>query len=478
MISKKIINKRILVYFLLFVSTVLFLTGCSSGGGGGGPTPTPTTNTGGIDGSKDYQLIWWNLFEEEETVNVLIEAYKAKFKEQYPGSELTIDYVQVTDGLEDDTLIASYRDKLDENLLDNEPLDTPDIITIHNSWLGRYQSRLVSSSNITSSEVQQSFFPVITQDFIRSGRVYALPMAMDSLALVANVELMSEVSSADSAGPENTWFDLLDQATRVTKTEGNEIKVAGFAGGLDNVEFLPDIVSLIMMQNEVQMTETDSLSGFPSAAVFASNPESEVSMDYFRSFYQGRKTWDQTFTSEIAAFLSGKLSMLIIPSWRLNDILRLIDLYGLDINPEVFPVPQVNPGSPDDYVNWATYWGLAVTKDSFQNGRSEVAWDFIKFLTEEEQLRTFNTSVSQRTDRFIDILYPRMTMATEQKTDTYIGAYATALETAQTWDMVDGFLVRQLIREDYGQSGNPDADSLQNDINNQVISKRTTLLTE
>ena len=198
-------------------------------------------------------------------------------------------------------------------------------------------------------------------------------------------------------------------------------------------------------------------------------------LDYYKSYNSDFDIWDESFNSEIAAFLSKKLVSFIGPSWRLNDIFRLNQTYSLGLNPEVFKMPQIDPGNPDSNIYWATYWGQAVTKDSQQRGQSAVAWDFIKFLSQPEQLRKYNELVRQQEGRNLDIIYPRIEMAQEQKSDQYLSPYIESLEQADSWDMIDGFEVSNIFKEALA-SASLNSDSIQSRINMEIIEQRTTLV--
>lgn len=462
-------NKNKIVFLVLLVIAVLFITGCSRNN-----TPNNNNNNNnnnnGIDNSKTYDLIWWNLFASEEVMQPLID----KYEQQNPN--VNIRYVQRTEGLESGELIENYRGILDENLNDNEPLDTPDIVTIHNTWLGRYQPKLSVSTGVNATDITNDYFPVVTQDFVRKGNVYSVPLSMDSLAIIANTDLMAQLSAADSAGPESSWFNLLDQSKRVTKSDGSKIEIAGLAAGLDNVEYMTEVVSLLMMQSNVTMTQEDQLSGFASSAVFSSNTESQNVANFYRRFFSEQKVWDQTFENETASFLSEKLCMYIAPSWRLNDILKIKSQYGLEIEPEVYKLPQINP-DPNNHIYWADYWGLSVTRDSQDRQQSQVAWDFIKFLSQPEQLELINTQIQAQENNQIGIIYPRKSMALNQKSDPLLSPYVESLEKARSWDMIDGFLVKDIFKKSFGQGGNPSIETIQNEVNTNVISKRATLIT-
>jgi hypothetical protein len=66
-------------------------------------------------------------------------------------------------------------------------------------------------------------------------------------------------------------------------------------------------------------------------------------------------------------------------------------------------------------------------------------------------------------------------MSNELKTDKFLGVYVSSLEKAKSWDMVDGFLVDSIIRDEFDKQPKPD--SLQSTINGSVINQRTNLLT-
>lgn len=105
------------IALLLLIGMGFLLTGCTNG-----DDTTPNNNTSVVPSDQPITLIWWNLFETQENIQPLIDAYQTL----HPN--VTIEYAQKD--------LVDYQSSLDEVLTDNIPESTPDIFTIHNTWMG------------------------------------------------------------------------------------------------------------------------------------------------------------------------------------------------------------------------------------------------------------------------------------------------------------------------------------------------------
>jgi len=67
----------------------------------------------------------------------------------------------------------------------------PDIYMIHNTWIPRYEEKLlgVPSELITIKDFQENFVDVVYKDFIVDGYIAALPLSVDTLALYYNKDI-------------------------------------------------------------------------------------------------------------------------------------------------------------------------------------------------------------------------------------------------------------------------------------------------
>lgn len=85
-------------------------------------------------------------------------------------------------------------------------------------------------------------------------------------------------------------------------------------------------------------------------------------------------TWNESFNNSISSFASGKTAMILDYYNSINDI-KNRNAY---INLGITALPQVTLSNPAQIANWASYWGLAVSR---QTQNPYVAWHFIKYLT-------------------------------------------------------------------------------------------------
>lgn len=417
---------------------VLFtLTACSSGDTGN-DTTTPTPVSG--DNGDPVILSWWGLFEPDANISGLID----KYEQLHPN--VTIQYQQRSADIE----IADYREDIEDAVTDGNPLTTPDIFMIHNTWGGRYQEFISKApQTVIPSDYFDDFYSVVTDDFDKNG-VIAIPMYMDAIAIIYNKD---KLKANGYTIPDDDWSQFQRQARELTERNANgNITSGGFSAGyINNTEFQFDLLNLLLLQNGVNMVNSDG------EYIFADQEDSGQAIDFYRSFISGQNsTWEKSYKKDVAVFLENKLAMYAAPSWRLIDLLNYNNNYNLGLDIGVQPVPQLGG---DDAIHWATYWGMAVSEDSTH---PEVAWDFIKFLTEEEQLRELDQKVKDN-GRPIGIIYPRKSMASDISADPLLGPYVQSLANAKSWDMYDGYLAKEFYEEIF--EGNRDLTEWQSKLN-------------
>jgi ABC-type glycerol-3-phosphate transport system substrate-binding protein len=256
----------------------------------------------------------------------------------------------------------------------------------------------------------------------------AIPLGMDSIALVYNKDLLQ---TKGYSTPSDDWGELFEQAKNLTLRTNDTITRPGISFGADDsTEFWFDVFNLLLMQSEVQMTNSTH-----DAAVFASDTAATEAVTYFKSYRQER-VWSESFKKDIALFLDGKLPMLFIPSWRLLDIEYYNETYDLGLDYGIAPVPQLS-SLEQDQAGWATYWLQGVSIDS-QNYK--VAWDFLNFATQEDQLRLLFEHQSE--SRAFGEMYPRMDMQDELTQNEFLAVYIEEVAMAKNWWMVDGNQVK------------------------------------
>lgn len=418
-------NKKILALIVVFVVVLIVLLIILA-------NRKPATPSGVVvpSGSETGQitLIWWNLFEPEANVTDLIKKYEA----DHEG--VTIQYVQV--GKEG---IDTYRKEIEANLLDDDITTSPDIFPIHNSWAERFRSLTVPSpSSVFAIGDLADFYPIIKNQFSADGNVYALPLYMDAMCIIYNKALLE---SKGYTAPALAWSDFKIQAQKLTDIRGDEMRVAGFSAYYpSNSEFYFEVFNNLLMQNGIQMTN------FEGESKIADDPNTASTINFYREFVSsGSLTWTKAMPKDIAAFLEGKLAMYPAPSWRLMDILNYNQKYNLGLKVGVANLPQLSNTSE---VNYASYWGLGVSKDS---QHSKEAWEFIRYMTEETQLLALNDKILEN-ERPLGMIFPRLTLGSRNLQDEYLMPYTYALGTAASWEMYDGWLLKQEFTNSFGNN--------------------------
>lgn len=415
---------------VLFLICTLFLTGCKK------------ADENNQQNGEQVTLIWWNLFEGEENVKPLIDAFKTK----YPNVVIQYKQQGVDDG------VSSYKNLLDTTLNDQDTINDPDIFTIENTWVKKYAKNITPAPNdIISTDYLSDFYPIVKDDFIDT-TVNAVPLYVDTLAVIYNKDKLIE---AGYSVPDNEWSEFKTQAINLTKKDsGNKIISAGFAAANGtNVQFNFDIFSLLMLQNGVDLSNPDTFKSLENNSEFAD------SVDFYRELGTGL-SWDKDQKLDIAAFLEGRLAMFIAPSWRLNDVLIYNEEYNLNLDIGIAPLPQL---AGMDATYWATYWGQTVSKNS---PNSKIAWEFVKFITEANQLKTLDSTVKEN-GRKVGIFYPRESMTGDISNDEYLKVYVQSIPFARSWDMYDGYQVEYEFNKFFSET-NIDLKTFQTNISEIV----------
>jgi ABC-type glycerol-3-phosphate transport system substrate-binding protein len=287
----------------------------------------------------------------------------------------------------------------------------PDIVRIHNTWLPMLKKDLSPApDNVLKTSDLSGFYPIVQRDFVSAGKIYALPMGIDGLALIYNEDILKE----SGATPPSDWNSLRKLAFDLTKTnpETKIIERAGVAmGTTGNVDHWSDILGLLILQN----------SGNPA------NP-SETAVQDALTFYTiistQDKAWDASQPNSIYAFATGTVAMILAPSWQVSEIKAI----NPNLNFKVAPAPVL----PSANYAWATYWGEAVLATS--KNQTE-AWKFIKYLTSSESLQKTYAGASQI--RALGEPYPLTSLSSSLSSDPLASAYVTQGANYKSWYLAD-----------------------------------------
>ena len=148
----------------------------------------------------------------------------------------------------------------------------PDIFFVNNHDVMSHGDLLSAApvAQVSLDNIQAAFPQAVIQDFVFGGRVYALPLYMDTLALLYNKEIFDQASVAT---PPKTWQEVLDlvPVLRTIDASGQITRAAIAIGGSErSVTHGTDILNLIMLQNGVVMSDDDGKPSFSKNLTFFS----------------------------------------------------------------------------------------------------------------------------------------------------------------------------------------------------------------
>lgn len=348
---------------------------------------------------REVTLTYWGLWEPEIVMNGVI----AEWEKEHPN--IKVKYVQQSQ--------REYRERLQSALARQEG---PDIFRFHLTWVPMLKNDLdpVPTSVMSSSLYEQSFYPVVIKNLRGEASYLGIPLMVDNLALFYN----EDIFLAGGKTPPKNWEELRQTARELTvKDEEGRIQTAGVAlGTTNNVDHWSDILGLMMLQNQADLT---------NPAYCSKKGEEEIclgvdALKFYTAFYLVDKVWDETLPSSTQVFAAGKVAMYFGPSWRVFDIKSL----NPRLNFKIIPVPQLPGGN----VNWASFWVEGVSKKS---PYKDEAWEFLKFLSSPTILEKLYQAESNL--RLFGEIYPRIEMAEKLKTNPLVAPFLEQMPTAKTW---------------------------------------------
>lgn len=300
------------------------------------PPPAPPSTVIDFWGFEDDRSAW---------VNAMI-----AFQSARPG--VVVNYKTVNS--------ETYETELIDNLAGGTG---PDIFLLHYDWLSRHRNKIAPAPNqLINSGVLPNFFPkTVSDDFVRDGQVYALPMSINTMALAYNRDYFD--AKAVPLPPQN-WTEIKNLIPKLREVQGGKVTkpAIGLGSSERNVKNAADILTLMMLQNGVEVA-----GNLNETAVQTVNEYLDFSDPRSRNY-----AFDAGgAANSLNLFAAGKAGMAFIYP---HDIKTIRD-QNQTLNMRILPMPQLNPNNP---VNLTDYWGLTVSKTS---SKQYLAWDFIVFAT-------------------------------------------------------------------------------------------------
>jgi ABC-type glycerol-3-phosphate transport system substrate-binding protein len=374
--------------YALLLSFPLVLTGCS-------PKNLPIIGKyfgGSAPVAKEVSLTVWGLWETEQTLQPLLQKYSA----EHPNIKITYEDRSIMP-------LVDYKERVFTRAFEGTK---PDIVLAHASWIPRLVAGggawAVPAGVFETGYLDNNFFPVAKSSGVIGGSLYSLPSTYDGLVLVYNKR---HFEGAGITKPPVDWEEFRRDAISLTVRDGAGLVRAGAAMGLaDNIEHFSDVLGLMWLQAGVKIPEE------------LDTEQAKDALTFYTNFTKEDGVWNASMPESVRAFAGEKVSMILVPTWRIYELLSNMQDSAVV---GVAPVPQALQDTP---VTWATYWTWVVPKSSPSPNES---WDVIKYITDAEQ-QTALFSEATKTRPFGSI-YSNVTLAQNLSTNGYLKA---AIETA------------------------------------------------
>lgn len=346
------------------------------------------------------ELSWWRVFEGEDSFREIIYAYQTL----HPN--IRIKYRKLR--------FQEYEQALLEAWAEDKG---PDIFTIHNTWIGKYESKILplpekiklpyaekydragkvtrayfkEKKSSTPYDIKNNFAEVVYSDSIRSNQILGLPLSLDTLALFYNRDLFNQAGVLE---PPRTWLEIKEASKKMTlqDQEGNIIQSGIALGEARNINRFSDILSLLMIQNGAEMTDImgrratfNEPSSYSSDRSYKPGVEALKFYTDFANVSKEVYTWNKDLPYSQEAFIQGRSGMMLGYAYQIP----FIKTQGPRLDFGIAPAPHINPQGTDALgkeINFANYWLETVSlKTKYPNE----AWDFVLFATSKEQVISY-----------------------------------------------------------------------------------------
>lgn len=407
----------------------LFLLGIFILGSGFG---CKTTDTKTQQAMTPITLNFWRVYDGPDDFQDIIKEYQ----KLHPF--VTINYRKLR--------YAEYEAELINALAEDRG---PDIFSIHNTWVKKYQNKITplpaettmaypvvtgtikkevinqlqTTKSLTTKDIQDKFVDAVASDVIlEDNKIYGLPLSVDTLAMYYNKDLFNGAGIVEA--PKYWNKDFQQDVKKLSKqdTKKNIIQSGVALGGSTNINRASDILSVLMMQNGAIMQENNSIlfNTIPNKPGFKENnynPGLEALRFYSDFSNPGKEVyaWNDTLPNSLEMFTNGNLAIYFGYSFDLPTI----KADAPKLNFSMAKLPQIE-GNPE--INFANYWVETVSKKSKY---SNEAWDFIQFMTKEEQVKSYLAKTKRPT--------ALKSFVPTQREDADLGIFADQVLTAKSW---------------------------------------------
>ena len=311
----------------------------------------------------------------------------------------------------------------------------PDVIMFRNSWLPKHHNKLIAVQELQLKlKTFQELFPaVVEQDFAPDGKIRALPLYIDTLALFYN---QNTFDKAGLAVPPQDWLDFQNLIPKLRQKDsaGRLAKPAAAIGGSGKtIDKAEDLLMLLMLQAGAKMTDAEF-----TQATFAGNVGGFLpgldALNFYAKFSDPKDiyyTWNDSLENSLDNFAKGDTAMIFNYASNRPAIKNKNPFLSF----KAAEMPQ--PANSEKAVNYPDYWGLAVTNNS-QN--PDWAWDLVLYLTANEPAAENYLKISNRPPAL-------RTLVQKYADHPELGVFAKQALSARSWPQIDKEQIRTIFSD-------------------------------
>ncbi len=348
----------------------------------------------------------------------------------------------------------------------------PDIFMIQNAWIPDYLNKIAPAPEgfINEKKLRETFVDVVADDALIDGKVYGVPLSVDSLALYYNKDFFN---AAGITRPPQTWEEFSADVEKLTQIDqyGNIIRSGAAIGTGKNINRSADLITLLFLQSGVNMVGAGGTSAEFSQYITVDGKSinaAENALNFYTNFASPSRsvyTWNRRQHYSLDAFTEGTVGMMINYSWHYNTIKHKNEKLRF----AVAPLPQLNP---DRATNVANYWTFVVAKNKnvqpasgghpLPNAmRVHEAWEFLTYLTMRngksfpivhaatKSVKEFPLEIDPAADYLTRTQKPaaRRDLIEAQKSDPVLGVFARGNIIARTWRRTNAAAIDRVFVE-------------------------------
>jgi len=311
----------------------------------------------------------------------------------------------------------------------------PDIIMFHNSWLAKHYNKIVPAvdAQLNLKTLKEIFPSVVEQDFAPDGKIRALPLYIDTLALFYNQDTFDKNGIAI---PPKDWLDFQNLLPKLRERDsaGRIIKAGAAIGGSEKtIAKSADLLMLLMLQAGAKMTDEEF-----TQATFASNVAGSLpgvdALNFYAKFTDPKDiyyTWNDSLEYSLDSFTRGSTAMIFHYARERKNIKSKNPF----LNFKTGEMPQ--PTGAEKAVNYPDYWGLAVTNNS---KNQDWAWDLILYLTANDVAAETYLKTADRPPALRSLIQ-------KYANHPELGAFAKQALSARSWPQIDKDAIRLIFSD-------------------------------